>query len=74
MLKADGLDDAIIGIAMSFGRPDVLCYDVKKIVSILVSRDGMSEDEAYEFFDYNILGSYNGEGMPVFLTESHDEY
>ncbi len=30
--------------------------------------DGMSEEEAEEFFDYNQLGSYVGEQTPCFIT------
>jgi len=33
----------------------------------------MTEEEAMEFFSFNIAGSYNGPGMPIFLFEYHDE-
>ena len=35
----------------------------------MTDRDGMSPDEALEFFHFNILGSYNGDGMPSFLND-----
>jgi hypothetical protein len=69
MLIADGLDEAIIGQVSSFGREDILLYSVKKIIDILVERDGMSPDEALEFYDFNIAGAYLGEGMPAFLDD-----
>jgi hypothetical protein len=28
----------------------------------------MTEDEAYEYYYYNILGGYFGERNPIFLT------
>ena len=68
-LTADGLDDAIIGKINSFSRKETILYSTQKIVDILMKRDGMSGEEALEFFDYNIIGSYNGEGMPSFLDD-----
>jgi len=68
-LTADGLDDAIIGKINSFSRKETILYSTKKIIDILMKRDGMSGEEALEFFDYNIIGSYNGEGMPSFLDD-----
>ena len=35
-------------------------YDGWKMVDVLVSRDGMTADEAYEFIEYNVEGSYVG--------------
>jgi|TARA_R110000824_G_scaffold1439_1_gene7215 hypothetical protein len=67
MLKVDGHDDAILGVGKSFNRAEVLVYSVDKICQTLVERDGMSYDEAMEFYDFNIIGSYNGDGMPIFL-------
>ena len=34
-----------------------------------MERDGMTAEDAMEFFNYNILGSYNGNGMPAFLND-----
>ena len=72
-LKVDGHDDAVIGMGNSFGRGSVLIYSVDKIIEKLVKRDGMTDEEAMEFFSFNIAGSYNGPGMPIFLFEYHDE-
>ena len=71
--KVVGHDDAIIGMGNSFGRDSVLIYSVEKIIKKLMKRDGMNEEDAMEFFSYNIAGSYNGSGMPIFLFEYHDE-
>jgi hypothetical protein len=68
-LKVDGHDDAIIGMGNSFGRHHVLVYDSEKIIQKLMKRDKMTYEEAEEFFDYNIVGSYNGPGMPIFVYE-----
>ena len=59
-------DEAIIGVAERIGQDPVVAYDTTKLVEIL-SRS-MSVDEAYEFFDFNILGAYVGEKTPMFVT------
>lgn len=63
----DGHDDAILGVVEHNGFCAVV-YDVKKIVRKLRRRDGMSTDEALEFFAYNIAGAQLGEGTPLFLA------
>jgi hypothetical protein len=67
MLKADGFDDCAIGIAERCGMQPVLVYDMEKIVRKLMKRDGMSHEEAQEYFNFNIGGAYMGEGTPMFL-------
>lgn len=62
----DGLDDAIIGLVEDFKGCRIL-YDKSKILQILQERDSMTEEEATEFYDFNILGLYAGEQNAVFL-------
>ena len=66
LLTADGFDEAILGVVH---RPnlDVVCYDVDKVIEILMTRDGMDEEEAYEFYQFNIAGAWVGESTPLFL-------
>tara|TARA_Y100000593_G_scaffold81196_1_gene151846 strand:- start:1334 stop:1645 length:312 start_codon:yes stop_codon:yes gene_type:complete len=67
-LFADGLDDAIIGVVERSGfNETIILYDTNKIIELLEA-DGMSNEEATEYFQYNILGSYMGEGTPAFAT------
>tara|TARA_R110000765_G_scaffold39696_1_gene86186 strand:- start:344 stop:604 length:261 start_codon:yes stop_codon:yes gene_type:complete len=77
MLKADGFDDAVVGVGTRCGCEDVLVYDYDKCVEILVSNnddEGLSEeeayDEAYDHMEFNVCGSYVGEGTPLFLRPS----
>lgn len=55
--------DAIIGIS----DDDRLIYDYDKMVNFLVEKDGMEEDEAIEFIDYNTLRAlpYMGNKAPI---------
>lgn len=66
-LLADGFEDALIGVAERINLGPVAAYDVEKIISILIKRDGMDEGEAYEFFEFNIKGAWMGEFTPVYI-------
>ena len=63
----DGLEGAIIGIVEEFGNGKRILYSKRIILSLLQIRDGMTEQEAEEFYDFNILGLYAGEQNAVFL-------
>lgn len=65
-LKAEGFDSAIIGVDESSMR---LIYSVEKCVGIL-AEDGMDEEEAEEYFEYNVRGSYVGEKTPIWCTDN----
>ena len=68
LLKADGFDDAIIGVATQFDRQFIV-YDYDKVIMILRRDTEMSEEEAVEYYDFNIVGSYVGESTPAFLKK-----
>ena len=65
ILKADGFDDAIIGIDWNNMR---LIYSVKKCIDILA--EDMSEEEAIEYFEYNIGSAYVGEKTPIWCFDN----
>ena len=67
-LLCDGFDDAIIGIAERINLGPVVAYSVEKIIDIMITRDGMTYEDAYEYFDYNIRGAWVGENTPIFIT------
>lgn len=66
ILKAEGFDGAILGLGRRCGQSDLLVYDADKCVAILM-KDGMTDEEAMEYFEYNVVGSWMGEGTPIFL-------
>lgn len=66
-LTCDGLDDAIVGVAVRCAQPTLVVYDVDKVINILMKRDGMDFNEAWEHFERNIEGAWVGENTPVFL-------
>ena len=63
----DGYDEAIIGMAERINLGPVVAYDVEKIIEILMDRDGMSYEDAIEFFDFNMIGAWVGEFTPIFI-------
>jgi hypothetical protein len=63
----DGLESCIVGIVEEFGGGNRILYSKSKIIQLLCERDLMTEGEAEEFYDYNILGLYAGEQNAVFL-------
>lgn len=67
MMFMDGYDDCILGVCERFGAEDCVAYDKSKVISKLME-DGMTEEEALEFFYFNMVGAYVGEQTPVFIT------
>ena len=72
MLKADGFDEAIIGVGSRCGQPDIITYDVNKCIKILMDQ-GMTDEEAMEFFEFNVVGAWVGEETPIFVREMYDD-
>ena len=66
ILFADGYDEAIAGVVWDGERTRVV-YTTEKILAILMERDAMSYDEASEYFDFNVAGSYMGVYTPLYL-------
>jgi hypothetical protein len=67
----DGLDDALLGLTYDthVGSWRAI-YSTELCLTICMERDGMSYDEAVEFFQYNISGGYHGSQTPLFIDES----
>jgi hypothetical protein len=64
MLFADGFDKAIIGVAHIHNKR-IVAYNTKKCIKILMK--DMTHEEAVEYFDFNVVGSYMGEYTPTFI-------
>ena len=65
LLKIDVFDEAIIGVQESI-EPK-LVYDIDKIAEILMTRDEMSEEDAYDYISYSITSAYVGEKTPIIV-------
>ena len=66
-LLCDGLEEAFVGVSVRFGQEPIACYDYNKVLKIFM-KDGMTEEEAVEYFDYNVIGAWVGEQTPCFIN------
>lgn len=66
LLDPEYFDEAIVGIVSGINTQTV-CYDKNKIIELLMREDGMTEEDAIEHFEFNIIGSWVGEHTPVYL-------
>ena len=57
-------DPCIIG--MTYDGSKVI-YDTLSVLKSLMKDQGMTDEEALDWFEYNMLGSYMGEGTPIFM-------
>ncbi len=64
-LKADGFDDAILGVDETSMK---LVYSVKKALDVLV-KNGLTYEEAIEHMDYNVLSAYVGDKTPIWCND-----
>ena len=71
-LLADGFEDAFVGLARRCGQPTLAAYSVPKALRVLMDRDGMSEEDAVEFFEFNVVGAWAGPHTPIWLEEPPD--
>ena len=64
----DDPDEAIVGIARGDDMVAKIVYDEDEIISILMIRDGMSYEDASEFYDFNIAGTKFGNTEILYLN------
>ena len=70
ILLADGFEDALIGYGRQFNK-EMAVYDYAKCIKILAK--DMTEEEAEEYFEFNVVGAYVGESTPVFVSPPESE-
>lgn len=67
MLKMDGgYEGCVAGTVTRFGQPPILCYWYDKVIEKNMS-DGMSYEEAVEWFEFNQIGAWVGEYTPCYI-------
>ncbi len=62
-VKWDGFDGAIIGNCYDSGR---YIYDTDSMITILMTRDGMTYQDASEYLEYNVFNNH--------ITNTHGKY
>lgn len=66
LLLADGYEAALIGYGQQFNNTFAV-YDRSKCIQILIDRDGMTYEEANEYFEFNTVGAWMGVHTPAFM-------
>ena len=70
----DGFDDCIIGVLERFGMDSIVLYDKQKVIEKLMKESNapdelcdLAMEQALEYYEYNMLGSWIGERTPGFV-------
>lgn len=66
ILLADGFDEAVVGIEPNTLR---LIYSIPRMVDILVEQDGISDEDAIEYLEFNTFNAYVGEKTPIYIED-----
>ena len=64
----DGMNKAFIGLVKRQDQDMCALYDIERCIKVLMERDGMTREDAMEFFSFNIESMYVGDRGPYFLT------
>lgn len=67
---AESYDKCILGVASRIGMDDCVAYDRAKVIAGLIEQ-GMSEEDAEDFFSFNMAGAYVGTRTPIFIEPLH---
>jgi hypothetical protein len=80
ILLAEGFEEAFLGVGGQFNDNPVAMYDKNKCIDLLTKEFkrntgttvGYEEEtdfyeQALEYFDFNVKGSYVGEKTPIFI-------
>lgn len=62
----NGYDDCIIGVCHRSGQETIVAYSYEKVIAKLMA-DGMTHEEAVEFFELNQLNMWMGKHTPCFI-------
>ena len=65
LLRADSFDSAIIGLDDKSMR---LIYSKSLCINILISQ-GMPEEEALEYFEFNVSSAWVGDMTPIWCLD-----
>ena len=70
-LLMDGFDDALIGFSQRINEPLLAVYSYEEMVKTCIFRDGMTDEEAEEYIEFNCIHAWVGEQTPVIVRDIH---
>lgn len=68
MLKFSDYNNCIVGIRFKKNTEVVFVYDDFLCINYLINQNNIDEEDAIEYFEYNIRGSFFGKNTPTILT------
>ena len=66
-LFMDGLDSAIVGWGCQYSKNAVVVYEEDDILWHLMENEGLTWEEAWEHYSFNIAGAWVGENTPIII-------
>ena len=72
LMFATNFDNAIIGVSMGISCGTKVGYDAEEMARTLVISEGMTEQEAWEYLEFNTFNAYIGDNTPIFVSTSLD--
>ena len=72
LMFATNFDNAIIGVSMGISCGTKVVYDAEEMARTLVISEGMTEQEAWEYLEFNTFNAYVGDNTPIFVSTSLD--
>ena len=74
ILTMNGYDDCIVGVLHRYGlSKNVAVYDREKVLEKIMRLSDCSYSDAEEYYEFNQLGAWVGEGTPAFLVRLPEE-
>ena len=72
LMFATNFDNAIIGVSMGISCGTKVVYDAEEMARTLVISEGMTEQAAWEYLEFNTFNAYIGDNTPIFVSTSLD--
>ena len=67
LMKFDGLDDAILGVACRAGGDQFFVYSRPVCIKLLMAQNDWDFEEAEEYFQFNVECAWIGDSTPAFM-------
>ena len=65
-------DSCVVGLGYRFSSGALAVYDIDQVLRVL-GEGGVDEEEAIEYFEFNVIGSWMGDGTPIFVRLFQEE-
>jgi|TARA_B110000503_G_C6857753_1_gene293536 hypothetical protein len=71
MLLAEGYENAFIGITIpQSSRDELAVYDFAICIDIIMKRENIKEEDAVDYFYFNVVNSFAGNYTPLFIKRA----